>query len=408
MPAMPWGILRFPSLPCPLMGWVGMGLIVWGACETAPAMLEAYAPSPDFEEQESTLICWNPQHKDVLVPLIGHIAEEEHLTLFYNHSHHQPQDIAAQLFGTPARLSNILLVPFKLERDNIWIRDYGPNFLHDSQGRLQVVGFEYPHEEFADYRHFSEQVSKRMKLPFFRSKLATTGGGREINGRGTMILIEGYEREINPRLSRDEIEGFYRAQFGQRHFIWLKRGIPQDDFPAYGPIMDNIYGTGANWHVDEFCRFADARTILLAEVDSVDRARHPFYERVHERLEENFQILSQATDQDGQPFVIKRIPQAPVIFAAGQQAGKRVTYTPVTSYLNFVITNRKVILPAYARSDSPDYVREKDRAAMEALQAAFPTRKVVAIDATELNYKGGGLHCITLGRPKATNKRRMG
>ena len=376
-------------------------LIIWMACETVPALLEHYVPSPDFDEQESTLICWNPVHKNVLVPLISKISQTDHVTLFYNENYHRPEQIVAQFYGHGANLQQILMSPFRLEKDNIWIRDYGPSFVKDARGNVQIVGFEYPHEEYADYVAFSGQYARRMKLPFLRSKLRSTGGGREINGKGTIILIEGYEREINPDLSKEEIEKLYKSQFNQKKVIWLKRGIPQDDFPGYGPVIDNIFGTGANWHIDEFCRFVDAKTLLLAQVDSSDLARDPFYQLINERLEENYRILSESRDQDGQPFRIIRIPQAPVIFAAGKQGEQSVIYTPVTSYLNFVITNKLIIMPAYFTDDDPEYISVKDQHAKQVLENVFPTREVIPFDATTLNYKGGGLHCITLARPKS-------
>jgi agmatine deiminase len=59
-----------------------------------------------------------------------------------------------------------------------------------------------------------------------------------------------------------------------------------------------------------------------------------------------------------------------------------------------------VILPRYAVDDAPDWVREKDEKARQVFQQVYKNRQVKMIDALELNYKGGGLHCITLSKPK--------
>jgi agmatine deiminase len=152
--------------------------------------------------------------------------------------------------------------------------------------------------------------------------------------------------------------------------------------------------------VDEFCRFVDANTLLLAEVSDEDMERHPFYRLVHERLDENYHILKNATDQDGNPFKIIRVPQAPVIFTASQRDNVEILYTPVTSYLNFVITNHSVIIPTYHTEGAADYIRQKDEEAMSIFRQVFPTREVWAVNALELNHKGGGLHCVTLPQPK--------
>jgi len=361
---------------------------------------EEWTSFADFEEQESTMICWNEQHKNTLIPLIARISQHDRVTLFYNEKYHRPAEVAAQLLGSSADLEKVTLSPFSLEKDNIWIRDYGPSFMKDTKGNSRVVGFGYPHQEYTDYQNFAEHFSSRMEIPFYRSRLQSVGGGREVNSKGTILLIEGYEKEINPGLSKPEIEEEYRQRFGQKHVIWLKRGIPQDDFMGYGPVMENIYGYGTNWHVDEFCRFVDASTLLLAEVSEEDMERHAFYRLVHERLEENYQILKNATAQDGKPFRIIRVPQAPVIFTATQRDSAEILYTPVTSYLNFVITNHSVIIPTYHTEGAADYIRQKDEEAMSIFRQAFPTREVWAVNALELNYKGGGLHCVTLPQPR--------
>ena len=100
------------------------------------------------------------------------------------------------------------------------------------------------------------------------------------------------------------------------------------------------------------------------------------------------------------PFKIIRIPQAPVIFAQGHLDTTSILYTPITSYLNFVITNHSIIIPKYHVDGAPDWVKEKDEGARAAFQEVFRTRKVAMIDAIDLNYKGGGLHCVTLPKPK--------
>lgn len=381
-----------------------LALVFFLRCTPSFEGLTSFA---DFEEQASTMICWNEQHKNTLIPLVSRISQYDQVTLFYNEKYHRPGEVAAKFLGSGADLEKVTLSPFSLEKDNIWIRDYGPSFMKDAKGNARIVGFGYPHQEYTDYQNFAMHFSSRMKIPFYKSRIQSTGGGREVNGKGTILLVEGYEKEINPGLSKAEIEEEYRQRFGQKHFIWLKRGIPQDDFMGYGPVMDNIYGYGTNWHVDEFCRFVDANTLLLAAVRYADMQRHPFYRLIHERLEENYRILKNATDQDGQPFNIIRVPQAPVIFAAAHRDSAEILYTPVTSYLNFVITNHSVIIPAYYTDGAADYVRQKDEEAMAIFRQAFPTREVWALNSVELNHRGGGLHCITLPQPKVTAARKF-
>lgn len=379
-------------------------VFLFSACQEKNLGISFYA-IPDFDEQESTFLCWDPQYEDLILRITTLITRHDHVTLFYNEQIHTPEDIKALLRQRKVALKNVSFVPFKLEKDNIWIRDYGPIFMQDEDGNVQILAFQYPHEENLEYNQFNEQYSSRMQIPFLKGLLYSAGGGREINGKGSIILIEGYEKFINPNLSIEEIENEYRQKMNQKNIIWLKHGIPQDDSFDNGPLQENIYGNGVNGHVDEFCRFADAETILLAKVDTADILRDDFYGLVNERLEECFKILKNARDQDGKPFKIIRVPQAPVIFAEGQFDGANIIYTPVTSYLNYILTNHSVVIPSYYRIGDPEFIREKDELAKKTFQNVFKNRKVVMINAIDLNYKGGGLHCITLSKPKIKNKR---
>ena len=56
------------------------------------------------------------------------------------------------------------------------------------------------------------------------------------------------------------------------------------------------------------CRFADPRTIILAEISEEEAKHHPTLAYNREVFEEAYEILSKATDQDGKPFKILRMP----------------------------------------------------------------------------------------------------
>lgn len=381
-----------------------LGLFLLASCDEKPGIKGDLVALAEFEEQESTFICWNPKFRDIILNLTSIIAEQDHVTLFYNERNHHPEYINSLLKELKVKDNNISLVAFNLKNDNIWIRDYGPIFMMDENGRSDVLTFKYHHEANQEYNLFNEQYSTKMKLSFIRSNMFSAGGGREINGKGTIILVEGYEKIINPDLSLAEIENEYKSKLNQKEVIWLKRGIPQDDAFDNGPVHDNIYGNGVNWHIDEFCRFADANTILLAKVDSADLMRDSFYHLVNERLEESYDILKHSKDQDGNPFKIIRVPQAPIIFNNAQYYGKEILYTPITSYLNYVLTNHSVVVPTYYVAGEPDFIRQKDAMAKKIFQDVFKNRKIVMYNSTELNYSGGGLHCITLAKPKSRKK----
>jgi len=178
-------------------------------------------------------------------------------------------------------------------------------------------------------------------------------------------------------------------------------------------LPGNIYtATVTGGHIDEFCRFVDSNTILLAEVSAEERDSNSISRISYERLEENYKILCEATDQDGKPLRIIRVPVANHITAeykpkrdaqyfGGAKAGDTIKYMLTASYLNFLVTNGVVLVQSYWKEGRPASTKSKDEKAKRILQEAFPDRKIVQINAEDVNHGGGGIHCITQQQPAA-------
>ncbi len=171
--------------------------------------------------------------------------------------------------------------------DNIWIRDYGPVYLVNRLGEKKLVQFNY----FWTNPDFHEDFASKSGLPVIKSLFNSTGGSREVNGKGTMILCEAHELDVNDPKTKQEIEIEMIDKLRQKKIIWLKKGIPQDDNILEGPIYDEIYPKGVKGHVDEFCRFADANTILISSVTEREANEHPVFDEAKKRLDENYKIL---------------------------------------------------------------------------------------------------------------------
>ena len=59
------------------------------------------------------------------------------------------------------------------------------------------------------------------------------------------------------------------------------------------------------------------------------------------------------------------------------KVGDEIHWMPAVSYLNFVITNGVVLVPAYWREGLPEREREKDILVRDTLQRLFSGRRVV-------------------------------
>lgn len=292
------------------------------------------------------------------------------------------------------------------------IQDPGPYFLRAPSGGLAITDYRYDHPEPA-VEAMDRDLATRLGLPTVPSSIVSDGGGRQVNGRGTLLLVESVELARNPGMSRAEIEREHRKTLGVTDVIWLKRG-PADE--EWGRLPDGRWGIGTGGHVDVFARFADERTILLAQVDEAQRAAHRIMAETHRRMEENLQILSAARDQDGQPFRILRVPVPDPITSrvaydalspeetswfSGAKPGEQIEFYLPRGYLNFIIANGVVVTARYWRDGLPESIRHTDQQAAKTLAAAFPNRNIVQVDALALNYDGAGLHCYSRNQPYA-------
>ena len=316
---------------------------------------------------------------------------------------------------------------------DLWVRDYGPVFLEDRHGGgLAVAAFE---QNQWGYSTTSDPASRAMSaLPgrvaeflgigkVLHSSLVSEGGNRIGNGQGVVVANLTVELERNPNATQEDLEAAYQNVLGASKVIWLHAGLREDDRAERGPIrylnaagepIHLYHPQTTGGHVDEFCQFVGPRRILLAEVADEEAASDPVAAANQARLEEAWRILSGATDQNGQPFEIIRIPTPDVGYRLAQarepmcrdflQAldypdnappfpeGQPVHIVAAASYVNCLATNELVIAPEYGNP-------AKDASAQRALEAAYPGRDVVRIDPAPLNYAGGGIHCATQHQP---------
>jgi agmatine deiminase len=303
-----------------------------------------------------------------------------------------------------------------------WYRDVGAIFLKSNKGNLKVVDFSFncygecePSSPSATKREgIDREIAALLSLPVLKTDLVSESGGREVNGRGTMMAVEAVELQRNPGMTKAQIERVLLEVLGQKKMIWLKKGIAEDDKAQRGPLHDNVYAVGTGGHIDEFCRFVSGDTILLAQVSPRERDADPVMNMSYDRLEENYKILKAASDQDGKKFKIIRVPVADIIYDEfviketdaeelryfhRSRPGQTIRKIIAASYLNFFISNGVVLVPAYWKEGRPQSTKEKDETVKNILQKVFPNRKIVQIHSENFNYSGGGMHCATQQQP---------
>jgi len=330
--------------------------------------------------------------------------------------------------------------------DRYWIRDHGAAFLINIKGELGVADFDWNHYGFPQFlkeknNNNQDSVNKYLNkiLPsinksgavdslmavaegakIFKTKIVTEGGNIEVNGKGTLIVCESAMKNRNPELTKEFMESELKNVLGVSTVIWIKQGLAEDPNGFYRRIIGNYVGGGVQ-HSDEFVRFSNANTILLAWVDEAEKDLNPINKMNYQRLNETFQTLKNATDQDGKPFNIVKIPLPDLItkkIVAIQDYTSKVSYdipanrfyiseapkvgdtllrVPASSYLNYLVTNGLVLISSYTSEGSS---KEKEDRVRKIFEEQFPKRKIVFINAMPQNWHGGGIHCSTQQQPR--------
>ncbi len=256
---------------------------------------------------------------------------------------------------------------FKFDYADVWFRDYGPIFLLNGNKQLAMVHWTFnswgqKYEELLKDAQIPHVINQQMHLTCFEPGIVLEGGSIDVNGKGTLLTTEQclLNKNRNACLPKENIEKYLSDYLGVNHIIWLKSGIAGDD---------------TDGHVDDLARFVNEITVVCAYEDSDDENG--------KALSQNYEILSQSTDQEGKKIKIIKLPMPGNV----EFSGKRLP----ASYTNFYIGNRTVLVPTFKS--------ENDKLALTILQEQFPTRKVVGVDCADLICGFGAIHCISQQQP---------
>lgn len=320
---------------------------------------------------------------------------------------------------------------FHFPYQEFWARDFGPVFITNEKGEKALADFMFNIWGYSDTtdvfaildEKLDERIAYNLKLPVLSSHLVSEGGNREISSKGVLMVVEAVERQRNPHLSLAQMDDEYKRLLGAQKIIWLKQGVRDDDIsklpPIEGPGGKKYYTMlTTNGHVDEFARFVNDSTILLAWVPPAERS-NDIEKQTGERMEVNYEVLSRSTNVDGRNFNILKMPMPHVYTTTLQPAdsvykqlewlqifnnqtfptGQEINCVAAASYLNFVIVNDRVLVAKYWKKGLSKKIRKRDAEAVRILQSVFPGKTIIPINALAINFGGGGMHCISMNEP---------
>jgi agmatine deiminase len=260
---------------------------------------------------------------------------------------------------------------FDYQTDDVWCRDFGPIFVQTQAGPLLVTSWEYNAwgGKFALYKRDNavpEWIAEQLGFDCLEFDIVAEGGAIESNGAGSLLTTEcvllNANRGQQESNARTRIEESFTRAFGLKQILWLGDGLQGDD---------------TDGHIDNLARFFAGDGILYAATDPTDTANFAALEANRVRLE-SFRTPA------GKPFRLVPLPLPPAVFADGERLA--------ASYLNFLILNGAVLVPAYGDA-------EADGNACRILSECFPGRKIEPVDSRVILREGGSLHCLSQPQP---------
>ena len=249
----------------------------------------------------------------------------------------------------------------ELSTNDAWMRDIGPTFVRDNQGRKRGVdwrfnawgglhgGLYFPWDR--DDRA-AQKILEIERVERYRAPIVLEGGSIHVDGEGTVLTTEEclLNANRNPELSREQIEAIMLDYLGAEKVIWLGRGVCNDE---------------TDGHVDNIACFARPGVVLLTWTADEGDPQHAISRDALGRLEA-------ATDARGRSLEVIRLPApGPILY----------------------IANNRVVFPLLDE--------RHDGEAADLLAACFPGREIVGVGAREILLGGGNIHCITQQVPAA-------
>jgi agmatine deiminase len=339
----------------------------------------------EWETHEATWLAW-PHHPTdwpgklatirwVYTEIVRKIAPGEKVLMLVR-SDAEGKVAARHLERAGAALTPVEFVVHPTNRG--WTRDSGPIFVRRQAGqKLETANVHFHFNAWAKYadwekdRRVPETAARYLGKRLFDARagghpLILEGGGIEVNGRGTVLTTEEcyLDPEIqvrNPGVGRAEFEAALRDHLGVMNVCWL----------AAGPRGDDTHG-----HIDDICRFVNARTVVLIREDNpADENYRP--------LAENWERAADLRLEDGSKPEVVALPMPAPLHYSGYRLPAR--------YANFYISNAAVLVPTFNDAN--------DRVALGILGELFGDRPVVGIHAVDLILGFGSLHCLSQQQP---------
>ncbi len=328
----------------------------------------------EWEPQGATWMQWPTQWEASLRPDFSRVItvvqkyQPVHLLVLDKGLEKNAREQIAAVGGDPDAVT-FHEIPY----DNSWMRDNGPVYARRTSGGDSLSGGTV---ELQDWSFDAWGGNFGADIPFDQddavpaaiaalldidrveySDYVLERGNLEANGDDTVVLGWDCQADRNPDWTQEATEVLLRERFGATQVLWV-----------YGHDAEDLT-TG---HIDGVVRFVNGTTAAVA------RSLIPG-DPSAAQLEDAADLLS------GAGFDVVRVDVPGTVSYKGSDL-------PVM-YMNWLVGNGFVAAMAFG---NPEW----DDAARATIEGLFPGRTVHMVEALELWYNGGGLHCITNDQPE--------
>ena len=257
----------------------------------------------------------------------------------------------------------------KVDLDDSWMRDIGPNFVMNNAGQLAASIFHFnswgkKHSPWGKDAAIGHRLAEYLGIPTFSSSIFMEGGGVNVDGEGTVLATRQnvMNDNRNPGLGEEEVTRHLCDALGTEKVIWLP-GDPED--------------TETDGHVDGIACFVAPGTVLVEICPATGTERY-------DNMQANLDAVRGQHDASGRELTVVTIEEA--------HEAERYGDIFASSYINFYIANDAALIPAFGI--------DRDEQARDTIKTLFPDREIVSIEISDIALGGGGIHCITQQQPK--------
>lgn len=331
----------------------------------------------EWEKQEGILLCFPHTGKDWpgkyeaikwdFVEFVKKISLYEQVFLIIADKK-QESSVTEMFTAAHIDLKKISFITHRTNRS--WMRDSGPIIVQNGAKR-EALNFNFngwaKYKNYQLDKHVPARVADFLKLPLtqviYKGKpVILEGGAVDVNGKGTLLtseecLMHPSIQVRNPGFTKNDYEAVFKEYLGVTNVIWLGDGIEGDD---------------THGHIDDLCRFVNEDTIItVVETDPKSNNYAP--------LQDNLKRLENAKLENGKKPKIATLPMP--------QKLEFENLSLPASYANFLILNNCVLVPTF---NDPN-----DRHALNVIADCFPEREIIPINAVDLIWGFGTLHCLS-------------